>query len=489
MSKKEGTSQSLNTWEIYPFAVFLADRFDCSHIILIGGHLVANFIARAHDYHIIGIDSGINVSRYKEVFPSCSWLVWENGKQPLITPDVFEKSIVIYDARDGLSDDILLWLNEVMEYASSAIITASQCHLDELEQYLQSHNFCIDFIGYTQEDNQVKCVAILGINSRPLMTSAPPDFRVVAVMHVYNERDIIISSLKHLISQGIEIYVVDNWSTDGTYEMVQSLIGRGVVQVERFPNPRPAEAHSFELSNQLKRTEALSKMLDANWFIHYDADEIRESPWSQLTLRDAIYYVEQCGFNAIDHTVIEFFPVDDSYQPETDTCSYFQYYKFSDRQGDFSRINAWKNTGQTISLAHMAGHDVKFDGRRVFPYKFLFRHYRFRTPEQAAIKIRDRQTQTNIRDRLRGWNIMYDHLDASDEQKLFADLCEETKETCNKFDEQEFYKHHLIKRLSGVGIQRVRPPAYKPKYLRILEFFWKETVSYFKKVFRFRDLS
>ena len=48
-------------------------------------------------------------------------------------------------------------------------------------------------------------------------------------MHAYNEEDIVIPVLKHLIDQGIEIYFVDNWSTDKTYELAQLFLDRGLL--------------------------------------------------------------------------------------------------------------------------------------------------------------------------------------------------------------------------------------------------------------------
>ena len=58
------------------------------------------------------------------------------------------------------------------------------------------------------------------------------------------------------------------------------------------------------------RKEQLSRELEGDWFLHYDADEFRESPWAHLDLRHGIELVERLGDNAIDFAVLNFWPTD-----------------------------------------------------------------------------------------------------------------------------------------------------------------------------------
>jgi len=55
------------------------------------------------------------------------------------------------------------------------------------------------------------------------------DFRVAAIIHTFNEADILPEVIEHLISQGIEVHVFDNWSSDGTWELINDFqkSGRG----------------------------------------------------------------------------------------------------------------------------------------------------------------------------------------------------------------------------------------------------------------------
>ena len=48
--------------------------------------------------------------------------------------------------------------------------------------------------------------------------------KIVGMVPVHNEADIIKESLTHLINQGIDPVVLDSGSTDGTYEICQGFL-------------------------------------------------------------------------------------------------------------------------------------------------------------------------------------------------------------------------------------------------------------------------
>ena len=196
--------------------------------------------------------------------------------------------------------------------------------------------------------------------------------RIVAIFAVYNERCFMPRVIRHLREQGVESYIIDNESTDGTRDIVDGLIGKGVIGVETLPR-----SGVFELEAQLRRKEQLHHELGADWYIHHDADEIRQPPRPYATLAEAVRAVDRAGGNAIDFHEFAFMPTarDEDYEhdryPEE-----MQYYCYIYRTtGARYRINAWKNLGQEIDLASSGGHQVKFDSRRLFPEKFILRHY------------------------------------------------------------------------------------------------------------------
>ena len=232
------------------------------------------------------------------------------------------------------------------------------------------------------------------------------EFRVIAIISAFNEGDIISPVIGHLIENCIDVYLIDNHSTDDTVDQAARWLGKGLLDIELFPQSEPAS--KFEWSAILRRKEELATTLQADWFIHYDADEIRESPWPGLNLKHAIQWVDTLGYNCIDFHVLNFPPTDDGFRPGDDPRTYF---KFCEEAADFDvlRRNAWKVTGTRVSLAAAGGHEARFPDRRLFPVKFLMRHYPIRGQQHGLKKVFQERTLRFLEsERAEGWHRQYD---------------------------------------------------------------------------------
>jgi glycosyltransferase involved in cell wall biosynthesis len=234
------------------------------------------------------------------------------------------------------------------------------------------------------------------------------DFRVLALLSAYNEEDIIGPVLAHLIENGIEVYFLDNDSTDGTVQEAERWLGRGVIRIEQFPAERSGGRSAFDWGAILRRKEELASELSADWFIHHDADEIRESPWPGVSLRDAIRWVDRLGYNCIDFRVVNFPPIDNGFRRGDDPRTYFRYWE---QPGEFDevQIKAWKKGFPPISLFPFGGHEVRFRDRRVFPIRFLLRHYPIRSQQHGERKVfAERRDRFLGAERAKGWHVQYD---------------------------------------------------------------------------------
>lgn len=275
--------------------------------------------------------------------------------------------------------------------------------------------------------------------------TAPDGFRVVAILAAFNEADVILPAIRTLRSQGVEVHVIDNWSTDGTFELVEPLVGTDVIGLERFPAEGPTP--TYQWARLLHRKEELAATLRADWFVHHDADEVRRSPWRGVGLREALAAVDRAGYDAVDHTCIDFVPVDDTYVPGTDFEEHFRHFRFGTRRGHFVRVNTWKRQEAPVDLAGSGGHNVRFPGRRVFPYKFLLKHYPIRSQAHGETKLfRERIARWDAEERRRGWHIQYDDVAPS------ASLLGDPRELLAW--DGRFEGDRLVERLSGVGIPR-----------------------------------
>jgi hypothetical protein len=232
--------------------------------------------------------------------------------------------------------------------------------------------------------------------------------RVVAIISTFNEADVIGPVIRHLVEGGIEVYVIDNRSTDNTVGEAKKWLGRGVLDVERFPTP--GGDGLFRWQEILDRKLAVANDIRPGWVIHHDADEIRYSPWPNTSLRDAIELVDRYGFNAIDFRLLNFPPVDDAFQSGADPAVYFTRYE-DGLERDRVQVKCWKWDPDTAFLD--GGHDLEIPGKKVFPIKFILCHYPVRGQTHGFRKVfQERKGRFVDEERAAGWHIQYDEIES-----------------------------------------------------------------------------
>ena len=233
--------------------------------------------------------------------------------------------------------------------------------------------------------------------------------RIAAIVAAYNEEDIIGPAVAHLVAQGVSVYLLDDGSTDRTVANAQQAAGGGLIGVESLPRVERADGTAvYSWSRILERKAQLAATLDAEWFIHQDADEFRESPWPHLSLAESVDLVDRLGWNAIDFEVFNFAPDGDDVAPGQDPVGTFRRYHPAEAF-DRLQIRCWKKTAAPVDLVATGGHEARFPGRRVFPIRFPMRHYPIRSAGQGERKVfRDRKPRFDPDELARGWHVQYD---------------------------------------------------------------------------------
>ena len=464
------TPQIQSQPDVYPFATYLGQRFDCTHAIVIGRPTAQELIQLYPQFEIIGVVPEADVKSYYDRYGFATWLADATNRQGEISlpEDVLKRAVIVCTngKEQGVPAALLQNLRKWLDHAPVCILTtpdrgliggsngrgsASHPGVIELEQLLRAEGFTPEFVGLTASDSagyeKKTIMAVITNNTaaKPIKMSAPSDFRVVAFMAAYNEADIIVQSIRKWTDQGVNVHVLENWSTDGTYDLVKQLESQLPVTVERFPKGGPSPF--FDWGAMLARIEELCAEIEADWFVRRGADEVLRSPWPGLSYKDSLYRIDQAGFNCVDHTIVEFHPVDDDFAAGMDHETYFKYFDFKHLSHPFQR-KAWKNFGQPISTIPSAGHDVIFAGRRIYPFKFLLKHYSFRSQTHGEKKVfRERKARWNPRERARGWHV---HYDAMQEGHQFVQATSEKE----LFEECDFNQTYLVERLSGIGVDR-----------------------------------
>lgn len=275
----------------------------------------------------------------------------------------------------------------------------------------------------------------------------PADFDVLSILATFNESDVIDGVLDPLRADGVRVHVLDNWSTDGTFDVVSRRAADDPgLTVERFPAGGPSG--SFELERILSRVEELAHASGADWVVNQDADEIRQSPWPGVSLRRGLFALDRFGFNCADFTVMNFRPVSDTWDSTQGLAEQFTWFEFgAGVHADFVQRKAWKPQSRPVRFAATGGHDTTFAGRRIFPYKFLNRHYPIRSSDHGRRKVlRERQGRWSPEERQKGWHVHYDEF-SGDSAFVWR------PETLHRFGSlDELDGRLLVERLTGAGL-------------------------------------
>jgi hypothetical protein len=231
-------------------------------------------------------------------------------------------------------------------------------------------------------------------------------FKVCAIMAIYNEEDIVRETVVKLISTGIDVYIIDNGSTDDSIKKIQDLVGKGVIDIETYLSYENGR-EVYNWANLLKKKENISLKLDYDWYLHVDADEIRYSPWEELTLFEGIERVNHEGFNLINFKLFNF-RITNDLKIEEDFESGMNLYSPNEGVLDSHQIKAWKKD-HSVNIHKHGGHVIERNNPLLYPIKFIHKHYPIRSISQGVRKIQKERADRFCNDeRLKGWHVQYD---------------------------------------------------------------------------------
>jgi len=211
--------------------------------------------------------------------------------------------------------------------------------------------------------------------------------RIVAIVASYNEELFIRSCIENFLAQGVEVYLIDNESTDETVAIAAEYLNHGLIRIERFPRQGV-----YRWQPILRRKEEIVDEVKADWFIHADPDEIRLPPHSGTTIAESLIELDLAGFNAVNFKNFLFLPTveapDHEHRQFAETMLWYRYMEPSYP----NQIKAWKRqnlsfterqrqlalgerVNTSIGLAASGGHHVDFPGLKLAPYDFIMKHY------------------------------------------------------------------------------------------------------------------
>jgi glycosyltransferase involved in cell wall biosynthesis len=194
--------------------------------------------------------------------------------------------------------------------------------------------------------------------------------KICALLATFNEERTVDRCIGHLISQGLDVYLIDNGSTDRTCELARRHLGHGLVGIETLER-----RDVFSLRSQLERKEQLARSLDADWFLHVDADEMPVPDPRFKTLADGVAAAHAEGYNVINFDEVVFLPTAES--PDHDHARYAEtmtrYYYFAPWPNRLQRL--WRRRSGAVDLRARMGHAVGIRDKRIYPINFILKHY------------------------------------------------------------------------------------------------------------------
>jgi glycosyltransferase involved in cell wall biosynthesis len=232
--------------------------------------------------------------------------------------------------------------------------------------------------------------------------------KIVGMIPVYNEADIIGQVIGHLVSQGIELVILDNGSTDGSSDICAGHVGKGVLSIEKSVTDR------FEFNSIIAKLYDAALRQRPDWVVLNAADEFLESPFQGMTLKEAIELEDRRGYNLIQFNNFEFWPTEqDRDSSEPDVRKRLRYYTWNDDL----QFRCWR-VYPGIIVVGTAGHYPAFpnDLKVTIPKtKFILRHYRIRSYEHGLKKVfEDRLPRYVVEEQRKGLHVHYSKFERDD---------------------------------------------------------------------------
>lgn len=206
---------------------------------------------------------------------------------------------------------------------------------------------------------------------------APTRLKILAIMPVRNEDDIVYWAVKRLTDQGIDVLMLDNYSTDAS---AADAANAGAT-IKAFGKPERFSEH--EMNDAILREARNS---DADWIITHAADEIYCSPVAGESYRAFIERTDAAGFNCINHQSQQYSPVDESFK-RGDLEPHFKHWVTEESLGFFGFRQERTFVRRPDLRTDTCLHTITFEGKTVSPEEGIRKHYPIRSTTQGLRKL------------------------------------------------------------------------------------------------------
>lgn len=206
------------------------------------------------------------------------------------------------------------------------------------------------------------------------------------MMSVYNDEDIIHEVLEHNIAQGLEFVVLDNGSSDSTFDICKEFLNKGILNLFQY------ESKNWDYPTILRMIYDMALVYSPDWVVYCDSDEMFESGMNNLILKDVTSKADNENYNMIQFDRFDFHMTNSDIEKSNSIKKRLPYYLHNI---DFL-YRAWKYY-PGIRIRDGGGHIPIFpEGHKykIYPQKCVIRHYMYRSKEQAEKRLASRIKRT-----------------------------------------------------------------------------------------------
>ena len=421
--------------EIYPTAELLLAGTGRSRLVDVGCGIGKKLAASSAPAKL-GIDIGANIAHCRMAYPDAAeWMELDLGHPvpPHLAEAIGPQDVVVCsNVIEHIPDPrpLLAFLSQCFRRGALVITSTpdrvlvpgpdhlgpppNRAHVREwtLAEYralLGAHGLPPLYIGLTLNNDAHRLPRTIVSLHEPRLQHAyaPPALRPLAIMSCFNEEDVLEEVIEHWIAQGCDLHVLDNWSTDQSWPILQAAAARygRHLTLERFPAQRPVSGSWHDI---LTHKEEIALAHKGRWIIHTDADEIRQSPFPPFSMADALNMAAMGGWNRVDFTVLNYRPTDERAFLPGSLATSLPHFEFGTKPGHFIQKKAWLQGETRVQLAPSGGHIADWADARDCPYRFVLHHYPLRSAAHARRKINhERDGRWSAEERQMGWHSHY----------------------------------------------------------------------------------
>lgn len=217
-------------------------------------------------------------------------------------------------------------------------------------------------------------------------------YRACGLLFCYNEENILRDTLTYYLSEGIDLVVIDNGSTDSSLNIVNGFRNTK----ERFAGKVIDLVHikteGYEWVHILRQACGYmhKNLQHYDWILVVDADSFYDSPVKEMPLLEFLGLVQSYGYNVVNGKLYEFYPTEKDDPKVASAIERIRYCKNKHEEllyvnEKYHRIFQYH---PTVDFYTRFGHIVERDKRRVLnKVRYIYKHYPWVSFEHGVKKI------------------------------------------------------------------------------------------------------